>query len=75
MKTFGSVGQFVMLGEGFALGHVLEDVDHFERVAETVEELDRLEREAAARRVLGPFAVNEDRVGGEFAFDLCADRV
>ena len=67
MKTFGNVGQSVISRERFALRHILQDVDHFERVAEAVEELDGFEREAAARRRLRPFAVYQDRILRNFA--------
>src|SRR5579863_6926686 len=58
------------LRERLALRDVLEHVHDLERVAEAVEELDRLERKAAARRRLRALTVDEDLVRGDFLGDL-----
>ena len=60
-------------GKRFAFGHVFEHVDDLERIAEAVEELNRFERESAARCALGSFAVDEIRVFCDFALDLVVE--
>ena len=72
------LGQRLPIGhlrERRALGHVLEHVDDRERITEAIEKLNRLEGEAAARRVLGSFSLKVYRIGGDFFFDLLADGV
>src|SRR5438270_13084079 len=62
-ENFRQRGPVRHLSELFALGHVFKHVHNFKRIAESIEKLNRLECEAAARGGLRSFAVDENLVG------------